>query len=84
MTLQEFETQAMKEIEAMESIEEIEPLYLSLLGKKGRLMARLKDLGRLKPEARKVCGEEIRQLHQRLFWEIHFKGLRLAASETTI
>jgi phenylalanyl-tRNA synthetase alpha chain len=49
-----------------ETPQALEEVRVSLLGKKGRLTALLKQLGGMEPEARKAAGEQVNELKQRL------------------
>lgn len=57
-------SQARKEIEASATLEALEALRVSYLGKSGIITEQLKSLGILPPEERKAKGAEINQLKQ--------------------
>ena len=46
------------------SMEDLEQIRISALGKKGKITALMKDLGALKPEKRKAAGKELNILKQ--------------------
>lgn len=49
---------ALQEIDALTSVEALNELRISLLGKKGALTKILKELGRLDPEERRLVGQQ--------------------------
>ncbi|NII11788.1 phenylalanine--tRNA ligase subunit alpha [Oleiagrimonas sp. C23AA] len=54
------------EIAAASSLEALDALRVSLLGKSGAVTAALKSLGKLDPDERKARGAEVNQVKQRL------------------
>ena len=55
--LESLRAQALSELDAAASSEELEALRIRLLGKKGELTAILKQMGKLSPEERPVMGQ---------------------------
>ena len=51
-------------IENTNSMEDLERIRISALGKKGKITALMKDLSALEPEKRKVAGKELNLLKQ--------------------
>ncbi|KAA2283904.1 phenylalanine--tRNA ligase subunit alpha [Arenimonas fontis] len=57
---------ALAEVEAAASLEALESLRVSLLGKHGRVTGQLKQLGQLPPEQRKAAGEAVNRARDAL------------------
>ncbi len=58
--------QALVDIEAADSIDRLEALRVSLLGRGGSITAMLKELGRLPPELRAARGAEVNRARDRI------------------
>ncbi|HET7330904.1 MAG TPA: phenylalanine--tRNA ligase subunit alpha, partial [Dyella sp.] len=59
-------TQALADIDKTDTLEALDALRVSLLGKSGVVTAALKALGTLSPEERKARGAEVNRLKERL------------------
>jgi phenylalanyl-tRNA synthetase alpha chain len=57
---------ALAEVEAAASLDALESLRVSLLGKQGRITGQLKQLGQLPPEQRKAAGEAVNRARDAL------------------
>ena len=68
--LKQLQEQAQKEVENSQSIQELENIRVSYLGKKGVVTQQLKQLGQLDPEVRKTAGAEINKVKIQIQQEI--------------
>ena len=64
MDLQELTTRAHSEVEAADSLDSLDQIRVSYLGKKGELTSLLKTLGSLPAEERKAAGQDINKAKQ--------------------
>lgn len=55
----ELQTRALVDIEASESLQQLDDLRVQYLGKKGEVTAQLKTLGSMEPEKRKAFGQSV-------------------------
>ena len=62
---------ALADIERTDSLDALQALRVSLLGKSGSITAQLKSLGKLAPEERKAAGAAINQGKTRLVVTVH-------------
>lgn len=60
--LEELKERALKELDAVESIQALRDFRVKLLGRKGELKAILKGMGRLSPEERPLVGQMANQV----------------------
>ena len=56
--------EALNEIDAVPSLETLEALRVSLLGRKGRITEILKSLGSVEPEQRRLVGSAVNELKE--------------------
>ncbi|MCB1583999.1 MAG: phenylalanine--tRNA ligase subunit alpha, partial [Xanthomonadales bacterium] len=54
------------QIEAAQTVHELDDVRVQFLGQKGTVTLQLKQLGQLPPEQRKTAGQEINQIKQQL------------------
>ncbi|MCC7441317.1 MAG: phenylalanine--tRNA ligase subunit alpha [Bdellovibrionales bacterium] len=64
--LEELGTQALKDVEELDSLQSLESLRVAVLGKKGSISEALKGLGSLSPEERPKVGAAANQWKQKL------------------
>ncbi len=64
--LQALETECMQKISEAQSLQELQDVRVSYLGKKGAVTALLKGLGQLSPEERPVVGAKVNELRTKL------------------
>ena len=58
-TIDELRSRALNEIDASESLPDLDALRVRYLGKKGEITAQLKTLGQMEPEQRKAFGQAV-------------------------
>lgn len=81
MELQTLEQEALKELEQVQSLSEIETLYVKYLGRKeGQLTKVLRNLGSLSPDEKKKTGQAANQLKQLIEGKIGEIKTRLQAA----
>ncbi|MES2503609.1 MAG: phenylalanine--tRNA ligase subunit alpha [Myxococcota bacterium] len=80
MQLKDIRANALESLTAIQSFEQLESLRVAFLGKKGRLSEILKSMGSLKPEERKVLGQEANALRDELEELLAAAKLRLQDS----
>ncbi len=76
--LEKLESAIVAEIEAADSEQAIEAVRVSALGKKGSVSEKLKTLGKMSPEERKVAGPALNQLKDRIAEAIDQRRATLA------
>ncbi|MCF8061336.1 MAG: phenylalanine--tRNA ligase subunit alpha [Deltaproteobacteria bacterium] len=64
--LRQIEEEALRELEAIEEEDRLEAFRIAYLGKKGRLTAALKGMGKLSPEERPEAGKTANEVKSRL------------------
>jgi phenylalanyl-tRNA synthetase alpha chain len=64
--LRRIEEEALRELETIEETERLEAFRIAFLGKKGRLTAALKGMGKLSPEDRPAAGKTANEVKVRL------------------
>lgn len=57
---------ALSQVEAADSVDSVEQLRVSLLGKSGSITSQLKQLGKLAPEQRKAAGATLNQAKKKI------------------
>ncbi len=58
-SIEELQSRALADIEASESLQQLDDLRVRYLGKKGEVTAQLKSLGAMEPEQRKAFGQAV-------------------------
>ena len=64
--LRRIEAEALRELESIDDSSRLETFRIDYLGKKGRLTASLKGMGKLSPEERPEAGKKANQVKARL------------------
>ena len=80
------EASLLAEVQAADSLDELEAVRVSALGRKGRITEQMKGLGGLDPEARKATGQALNRLKDTVAAAIEArqKTLEGAALETRL
>lgn len=81
MDLEAIIKEAEEQINASESIAQLDEIRVNFLGKKGQLTALLKGLGKLSAEERPLMGQKINQAKQAVQAILSAKGEQLKAAE---
>ncbi len=70
-SLDEIKSTGLKDIEGVKTLDELEKLRVKFLGKKGKLTAVLRDMGKLSGEDRPVIGQTANEIRNSLEMEIN-------------
>ncbi|MEE4292575.1 MAG: phenylalanine--tRNA ligase subunit alpha [Xanthomonadales bacterium] len=65
-SINELHSRALADIEASESLQQLDELRVRYLGKKGEVTAQLKSLGSMEPEQRKAFGQQVNAVRDAL------------------
>jgi phenylalanyl-tRNA synthetase alpha chain len=79
--LDELKRTLLAEVEAADSLDALEQVRVSALGKKGRLTQQMKQLGSLDPEQRKATGQALNQIKEAVQEAIEQRRAVLAEAE---
>ncbi len=79
--LTELESSLLAEIAAADSLEKLEAVRVSVLGRKGKITEQMKGLSSLEPSARKTLGQTLNQSKDRLTKAIKTQQISLEATE---
>ena len=79
--LTELESSLLAEIAAADSLEKLEAVRVSVLGRKGKITEQMKGLSSLEPSARKTLGQILNQIKDRLTKAIKTQQISLEATE---
>jgi len=71
----------LQQIEAAQSVQQLDDVRVHFLGQKGLVTTQLKQLGQLEPAMRKTAGAEINQIKQQLFTAIQAQKTTLMQAE---
>ncbi len=77
--LRQIEEEAIHQLEAVEDLDRLESFRIAYLGKKGRLTASLKGMGRLSPEERPEAGKAANRVKARLIEAFEAKKREIEA-----
>ena len=81
MSLSEILKQAEQELAAAQTLQALEGVKVTYLGKKGMLTARLKELGKLPPEQRSAVGQEVNAVKAEIQTKLEQRRAELQAQE---
>ena len=81
MSLSEILEKAEQELAEAQTIQALENVKVSYLGKKGALTGRLKELGKLPPEQRAAVGQEVNAVKAQIQEKLEAKRAALQAQE---
>ena len=72
------------EVKEVATLQDLETVRVSALGKKGRITALMKNLGSMDPEARKAAGQQLNALKQQVGEAIESRKAELEAADLAL
>ena len=71
----------LKDVDAADSVDALEDIRVSVLGKKGRITDMMKGLGQMDPDARKAAGQALNALKDEIAGALETKKTQLADAD---
>ncbi|MGJ3260457.1 MAG: phenylalanine--tRNA ligase subunit alpha [Rhodospirillales bacterium] len=71
----------LKDVDAADSVDALEDIRVSVLGKKGRITDMMKGLGQMDPDARKAAGQALNALKDEIAGALETKKIQLADAD---